>query len=281
MRIAVTNDDGVHAPGIAQLARFLADAGHDLIICAPDHEMSGSGASTGGDLTKPGGTEIVDVEIAGLPAHRVCGPPALCSLLALRGAFGPRPDLIISGINPGLNLGPSVLHSGTVGAVLTAGNFGVPGIAVSVDAPPNAPDEIWRTAATLALLVAQHAWAAGDHFVGNLNVPGVSLEELRGIRTTVLDRSPGFRATGVAETRLGEGRRSLRFNYERTTPSQGVASDVAAVSDGYASISWLRAISDVEPPAWSDDLDDLLAASVARSAGRQDPLSDLRRAVKP
>src|SRR5664280_2810596 len=137
MRILITNDDGVFAPGIAALARGLAaafDGRHDLVLVAPLTDHSGAGAAVG-PVHERESIPFEAVEIPGLdrlPTYGIDGPPALAVILACIEGFGPRPDLVVSGINHGINAGRSVLHSGTVGATLTAAQFGLRGLAVSI-----------------------------------------------------------------------------------------------------------------------------------------------------
>jgi 5'/3'-nucleotidase len=135
MKVLVTNDDGVASPGLHALARALVDDGFDVIVVAPDREMSGSAAAIGQVHVDEGiDAERVDLpRLDGVPAYAVAGPPGLCVLTARLGGFGDPPDLVVSGINPGCNTGRAVLHSGTVGAALTAANFGCRGLAVSID----------------------------------------------------------------------------------------------------------------------------------------------------
>jgi 5'-nucleotidase len=135
MKVLVTNDDGVDSPGLHALARALVDDGHDVIVVAPDREMSGSAAAIGQVHVEAGiDAERVDLpRLDGVPAYAVAGPPGLCVLTARLGGFGDPPELVVSGVNPGCNTGRAVLHSGTVGAALTAANFGCRGLAVSID----------------------------------------------------------------------------------------------------------------------------------------------------
>jgi 5'-nucleotidase len=135
MKVLVTNDDGVGSPGLHALARALVDDGFDVIVVAPDREMSGSAAAIGQVHVNEGiDAERVELpRLDGVPAYAVAGPPGLCVLTARLGGFGDPPDLVVSGINPGCNTGRAVLHSGTVGAALTAANFGCRGLAVSID----------------------------------------------------------------------------------------------------------------------------------------------------
>ncbi|MBV9254502.1 MAG: 5'/3'-nucleotidase SurE, partial [Actinobacteria bacterium] len=126
MRILVTNDDGFAAPGLHALASAMREVTDDVLLVAPLEERSGSGAAIGA-IHISQRVLFQPVEISGLPgmaAYAVDGPPALAVLTAARGGFGAPPDIVVSGINPGVNTGRAVVHSGTVGAALTAGNLG-------------------------------------------------------------------------------------------------------------------------------------------------------------
>ncbi|MGH9112890.1 MAG: 5'/3'-nucleotidase SurE, partial [Acidimicrobiales bacterium] len=135
MKVLVTNDDGISSPGLHVLARAVVDHGYDVIVVAPDREMSGSAAAIGQVHIEQGiDAERLDLPgLDGVPAYALAGPPGLCVLTARLGGFGDPPELVVSGINPGCNTGRAVLHSGTVGAALTAANFGCRGLAVSID----------------------------------------------------------------------------------------------------------------------------------------------------
>ena len=157
MRILVTNDDGIDSDGLHELARALVDLG-DVTVVAPDAEYSGAGASLGAmHLIRP---EVHDAHIDGVDrAWSVSGPPGLCVIYSRLGLFGDPFDLVVAGINPGMNVGRSVYHSGTVGAALTARNGKITGIAVSQavtgwgvegqGADEVLIDQRWSTAATV------------------------------------------------------------------------------------------------------------------------------------
>ena len=134
MRILVTNDDGIESAGLHVLAQRLAHIG-EVVVFAPSAEYSGAGAAIG--HLSAGIADVHHVERAEMPdvqsAHHLDAPPALASLLACQGLLGPAPDLVVSGINPGWNVGHAVHFSGTIGACITANMFGIPCIAVSQD----------------------------------------------------------------------------------------------------------------------------------------------------
>jgi 5'-nucleotidase len=190
VRLLLTNDDGIDSVGLHVLARRMREFG-DVVIVAPDHEYSGAGAALGAlHLIQP---EVRRVRVDGIEeAWSVSGPPALCVMFARLGAFGEPFDLVVSGINPGANVGRAVYHSGTVGACLTARNGGVSGVAVSQSVvgfgvEGQAWDDMlvgqqWETAAHVAADVvgALCTGLPAEPVVVNLNVPNVAIDELSG-----------------------------------------------------------------------------------------------------
>jgi 5'-nucleotidase len=191
MRILITNDDGVFAPGIAALARGLHTAfghEHELVVVAPLTDHSGAGAAVGPVYERESiPYEHVDIPgLADVPTYGIDGSPALSAILACIEGFGPRPDMIVSGINHGINAGRSAMHSGTVGAALTGAQFGVRGLAVSI-AWASEPD-YWDTAVGLACRIVPVLAEAEQATVLNLNVPAVRPADLKGLRHGRLGR---------------------------------------------------------------------------------------------
>jgi 5'-nucleotidase len=194
VRILVTNDDGVRAPGIAALALVAASTGHDVVVVAPLIDYSGSGAAVGPVHSRDG----VDYEahaiegLGDMPTYGIDGPPALAVILACVGGFGPRPDIVLSGINHGINVGRSAMHSGTVGAALTAAHFGLRCLAVSIrwgdDPVP------WETPSAMAAALVPVLEDAPPGTTLNLNVPNVALGALRGLRHGRLGRGGTIRS---------------------------------------------------------------------------------------
>lgn len=231
-RVLVTNDDGVHAPGILALARALAEAGHDVTVVAPLEDFSGSGAALG-----PGhasGMRIERLELEGLPDVPVVGldgPPGLCVMAAHLGAFGERPDIVASGINLGGNTGRSVLFSGTVGAALAAANFGLKGVAVS-----QSLGEPWRIETGATFGVEAVAWALSQPVgtVLNVNVPNLPLDEVQGVRS---GRLAPF---GVVRTVFeGESEGRLLLTLQETKDELDPDTDTMLVKGGYVSVNAL------------------------------------------
>jgi 5'-nucleotidase len=254
LRVLVTNDDGVLAPGIRALAAALAADGHDVVVVAPLEDRSGAAAGIG-PVHLDNSIEFEEAAIPGwpdLPAYGIDGLPAMAVMAAALGGFGPAPHLVASGINLGLNTGRAVLHSGTVGAALTAANFGIPALAASLEASETMH---WATASTLATMVARRLLAASAPAVVNLNVPNRELGDLNGLRAAHLART-GTVQSSVAE--IGSGRLQLQVGPPSPTPAQGT--DVALVGAGYATVTPITGVSEAAGTAASEVLEAILEA---------------------
>jgi 5'-nucleotidase len=231
MRILVTNDDGIAAKGIFELAAVAAETDHEVVIAAPSGERSGSSASLIAVESEAGvKTEAVGIGSApGASAFGVHASPALIAVMASTGAFGDPFDLVLSGINHGPNTGASVLHSGTVGAAFTAVSHGIPAVAFSSVATK---PESWLTATVVARHVV--AWATTTRpptIVLNVNIPDVPLSALRGIRTAHLA------AFGAAQARIkSPGRKSTVTVSEAVDPPEP-DSDDALLAAGWATVT--------------------------------------------
>ena len=234
MRLLVTNDDGVSAPGLLVLARALAGAGHELVVAAPLSDNSGASAAIG-PVHLTGGVTFQRMELDGLPgvaAYGLDGPPALAVLMSRLEAFGPPPDAVVAGINPGNNTGRAVLHSGTVGAALTAANMGLSGVAVSVGFEDEVP--CFDTAAPLG--VAAVAWLdrAPTGTVLNINVPGRALGALAGVSEATLAPFGTVRTVIVG---ADDGRFELEMQpVQVELPPE---SDTALIAAGHATVTAL------------------------------------------
>jgi len=251
VRILLTNDDGIESEGIQTLARFVADAGHDVLVVAPDRDYSGVGAAIG-NVRPEGGLQSRRVEIDGLAsgeAWSLEGPPALTVIAARLGAFGEPPDLVVSGINAGLNTGRSILHSGTVGAALTAQNFGLSALAVSID---RGDRWHWETAAALAVEVLDQVIAAPSRSVVNLNVPGRPRDEVLGTRWA---RLAPFGAVRSSLSRRPDD--SIQFELIATDYTPEPDTDQGTVQAGWAALTTLVGLVE----AWPDEADGLPAGT--------------------
>jgi 5'-nucleotidase len=284
VRILVTNDDGVRAPGIAALALVAASTGHDVVVVAPLIDYSGSGAAVGPVHSRSG----VDYEshviegLDDLPTYGIDGPPALAVILACVGGFGPRPDIVLSGINHGVNVGRSAMHSGTVGAALTAAHFGLRCLAVSIrwgdDPVP------WDTPGTLAGALVPVLVDSPAGTTLNLNVPNVPLEQLRGLRHGRLGRAGTIRSavqdTGEAGTSLPHvalppgqtGTLRLDLAAPGTSTRVHPDTDAGLLARGYASLTALVGVREAGGEA-DDVVDSALEAlySVSGVTPGEDP----------
>ncbi len=254
MRILITNDDGVRAPGIEALAiavgKWAQEAGHEVFVVAPLENMSGASAAVG-DVYSMEELAYERHEIAGAPmveAYGLAAAPALCVITAVRGGFGPPPELVLSGINLGVNVGRSVLHSGTVGAVLTAAQLGLSGLAVSLQATNGYP---FATAADAAVALLPALLGAPGLSTWNLNVPAVSPAELKGIRSGRISTAGIIKDAGLpGHPSPSEGRGSISLRLGSAVPSLGDTSDEAAdddgaiVASGYASLTAVRGVAE-------------------------------------
>ncbi len=263
MKVLVTNDDGVESPGLHALVRALVADGLDVIVAAPAGDMSGSGAAIG-KLHIDQHIDAASVDLPGLDgvtAYAVAGPPGLCVLAARLGGFGPAPDMVVSGINPGCNTGRSILHSGTVGAALTAANFGVRGLAVSIDVKEGGPDH-WATAAEVGAAAARWLATAPPTTVLNVNVPDRAPDDLAGARQATLAPFGTVRSS-VVEAAEGGGRlqMELRPNTEQLPPD----CDTALVQAGYVAVSAITGIR-LDPEVDVGGVLDAVVAEARRSA---------------
>ena len=255
MRVLITNDDGVEAPGLHALAQSIHAAGHEVLDVAPSGERSGSGAAIG-RLHRAGPlacTQVAWTDLPGVPVYAIDAPPAATVYAGLLGAFGARPDAVASGINPGANTGHLVLHSGTVGAALTAAAVGVPAIAVSI---AWGEQHEWATAAAFAPAALE--WVVGSAGtrarVCNLNAPNVPLAAVRGVRATAL--AP-FDEHWKTEARPGE----IMLDYVGREHEPAPGSDLEAVHAGFVSVTVLTGIAPADGVPGDDAAKSIAAAT--------------------
>jgi len=240
MRILVTNDDGVDSPGIKALATALHDIGHDVTVFAPSSDRSGAGAAIGKlyGAEPPPVTRVQWHDAPEIAVHALDAPPATAVLAACLGAFGDPPDLVVSGINPGQNTGHLVLHSGTVGAALTAAGLGVPGLAVSLQFNIDA-EYHWDTAAAFATYALE--WVSESSGVAprvlNVNVPNVPAEDVKGVREAEL---AAHGEVWIVSADVSGGDLKLEF---KGTAEADPRTDVALLRDGYVAVTPLTGIT--------------------------------------
>jgi 5'-nucleotidase len=258
-RVLVTNDDGIAAPGIRRLARAIADGGFDVVVAAPTDEYSGISAAMTAVVSE--GRVIIErrhlPDLDGTPAFAVNASPGYIVTLGRLGAFGEPPDLVVSGINRGANAGNAVLHSGTVGACLTAASAGLRALAVSLDVltPADASaasggaaiadlDDVddetrnWQTAADIARKLMPALLTVPEGTVINLNVPDRRSEGVRGVKRAELARF------GQVQMTIAEGADDfvrMAMTEEQQKPEPGT--DLALLQEGWATVTAIRTIT--------------------------------------
>ena len=177
MKILLTNDDGVYAPGLWTLFNHLHRC-HEVTVVAPDRERSAIGHAI--TLSRPLRAMSVSVN-GGQPAVAVNGTPADCVKFGLLEVLDLRPDLVVSGVNPGANVGVNINYSGTVAAAKEAALYGVPAMAVSIQGPAcRHLDSAARFALHMAEAIQRHGLPRGSLL--NVNLPDLPLAEVAGVK---------------------------------------------------------------------------------------------------
>ena len=227
MRILLTNDDGIDAPGINTLAEVLENNGHEIIIVAPDKEQS----ATSHSITLHQPLRLLqrrDNKFA------VTGSPADCIILAEKIVLKEPVDLVISGINGGQNMGEDILYSGTVAAALEAMFLGFKAISVSLAAYV---DQKFETAANCMNKMLENGLhkLIDNNEVFNINIPNVEIEDIKGIKITQV----GHRKYQdfVKEQTDPRGRKIYWIGGAKPLWSKEGNTDFKAISENYISIT--------------------------------------------
>ena len=234
MRILLTNDDGVHAPGLEVLEAIAAALSDDVWVCAPAEEQSGSGHS----LTLHMPVRLVE---HGERRFAVTGTPTDAVNLALKKLFpdGRGPDLVISGVNGGENLGDDVTYSGTISAAVEAALAGIPAVAMSQAMREAghgfAAAEFWAANVLAPLLDLQMA----KRTLINVNFPALPADRVRGIRV-VRQGFHDYARGSLVEAVDPRGRPYFWFGLEDIEHTLDHGTDLEAVSDGYIAVTPLQ-----------------------------------------
>ncbi|MCL1140176.1 5'/3'-nucleotidase SurE [Shewanella pneumatophori] len=246
MKILISNDDGVNAEGIVALTRSLSSIAETLTV-GPDRNCSG--ASNSLTLTNPLRLNRLDNGFIS-----VSGTPTDCVHLAIRELYQDEPDMVVSGINAGANMGDDTLYSGTVAAAMEGRFLGFPAIAISL-----VGHELkhYDTAAHYALKIVkalQQKPIAQDKIL-NINVPDLPLAEIKGIKITRLGAR--HRAEGMVRTQDPAGREIFWLGPPGDEQDASEGTDFFAVANGYVSITPLTV--DLTAFEKLNDLEDWLA----------------------
>lgn len=234
MRILLTNDDGIHAPGLVVLERIAAALSDDVWVCAPAEEQSGAGHS----LTLHMPVRLVQ---HGDRRFAVTGTPTDAVNLALKKLFPDArgPDLVISGINGGENLGDDVTYSGTISAAIEAALAGIPAVAMSQamrDAGHGfTAAEAWAGKVLAPLLDLQMA----RRTLINVNFPAVAPDRVKGIQV-VRQGFHDYARGSVVEALDPRGRPYYWFGLDDIEHTLDHGTDLEAVSEGYIAVTPLQ-----------------------------------------
>lgn len=229
MRILLSNDDGYFAPGIALLAEMLTPLAAVTVV-APERDRSGSSNSL--TLDRP-----LTVRRAPSGFYYVNGTPTDCVHLAVTGLLRELPDLVISGINHGANMGDDTIYSGTVAAATEGFLLGIPSIAVSLVAEGEGR---FRTAGRVAVELVRRFQKRpfGEPVLLNVNVPDVEYGELRGMEVTRLGRR--HKAEPVVKSTTPRGETVYWIGAAGSAQDAGAGTDFYAVACGRVSITPLQ-----------------------------------------
>ena len=229
MHILLSNDDGYQAPGLQALADALAE-NHDISVVAPDRDRSG--ASNSLTLDRPLRAHVSDNGF-----YYVNGTPTDCVHLAITGLLDSEPDMVISGINTGANMGDDVLYSGTVAAAMEGRFLGLPAIAVSLT---SFEPQYFETAANAVVeMVARlQVEPLKKDSILNVNVPNLPADEIRGIKATRLGNR--HKSEGVIKQTDPRGEQLYWVGPPGKAQDAGEGTDFYAVEHDYISITPLQ-----------------------------------------
>lgn len=230
MRILLSNDDGVYAPGLKALYEELSKIA-EVIVVAPDRDRSAAGKSL--TLNAPLRPRILDNGFC-----LVEGTPTDCVHLALTQWLKDLPDLVIAGINAGANLGDDVLYSGTVAAATEGHFFGLPAIATSL--AMHKGDKNYESAARIIRELVEQTMARplDKETMLNVNIPDLPYEEIKGYQVTHLGQR--HRAEGMIEMQDPRGNTVFWIGPPGPEQKAGPGTDFYAINEGYVSITPLQ-----------------------------------------
>ncbi len=234
MRILLTNDDGIFAPGVRALARELRRLGHVTVV-APAEEQSGVGHSI--TLLMPRVIKKAEDEDGTEIGYLVEGSPADCVKLSILELMDRPPDLIVSGINSGANVGINVLYSGTVAAAIEGAFFKITSIAVSLEMSEHSDyPRAAREAVRIIDQILERKPATGSLF--NVNLPASSRGPARGVK--VVPMSVGRHGETFERRTDPRGRTYYWITYAPPYHLEGPETDVSALAEGYVTVTPLH-----------------------------------------
>lgn len=233
MNILLTNDDGIYSQGLWALYKKFIDR-HSVTVVAPDRERSAVGH--GITLHQPLRTTQIEVN-NGFKGYAVSGTPADCIKLGLMEILDKKPDMVISGINLGANVGININYSGTVAAAREAALYEVPAIAVSVEGQTAAD---YDDSAAFISRLAEHVFQKGLPFgtILNVNIPDISIKEVAGIR---ISRQATDLYTEYLDKRIDPRNRTYYWHgHVPQIPLNNPEIDAVALDENYISITPIK-----------------------------------------
>ncbi len=231
LRVLLTNDDGIDAPGLKILRRIAAEFTDDIWVCAPDSEQSGAGHSL--TLSDP-----IRLTRHSRRRYSVDGTPTDCVLVAIHRIMQDNPpDLVLSGVNRGANMGEDITYSGTVAAAMEATLLRIPAIALSQQTENGKANIHWKTAETCApdiiRKLCQAGWPKGT--LVNLNFPAVPVEEIEGVEVTT--QGTRFIGDNLDERVDPRGRTYFWIGGLQNLSKPGKGTDLAAAAKNRISVT--------------------------------------------
>ena len=229
MHILISNDDGLHATGIRHLSDRIAEDVERVTVVAPDRDRSG--ASNSLTLDRPIRVERRDEHV-----FKVYGTPTDCVHVGITGLLDDEPDMVISGINAGANMGDDVLYSGTVAAAMEGRFLGLPAMAVSLAYRDQRPSHYASAAKAAQLLMRQLvSRPLPADTILNVNVPDLPWDEIKGFETTRLGHR--HKSEDVIPLEDPRGRQFFWIGAPGGEQDNGPGTDFHAVRRGYVSVT--------------------------------------------
>ena len=233
MRILLTNDDGIGAPGIQALWKSLAEIG-DVTVVAPVSERSAMSQA----ITVHHPIRVDEYCVFDHPrvcGWRVDGTPTDCVKIAVEALLDTPPDIVVSGINHGPNLGTDVLYSGTVSAAIEGAMYGLPAVAISLNCWKSHDFSVAAAFARKIVTAVLENRSLPKHTLLNVNVPAITEDQIRGVSITKLGV---VQYANIFERRYDpRGRTYFWLGGNCVDVENSKDSDVAAVKEGYISVT--------------------------------------------
>jgi 5'-nucleotidase len=236
MRILITNDDGIHAPGLAILEKIAAGLSDDVIVVAPEYDQSGVAHSL--SLNDP-------LRLRKISERRfaVKGTPTDCIIMGVRSILqGEKPDLVLSGVNRGQNVADDITYSGTVAGAMEGTMLGIPSVALSQCYGPGGQDAIhWDCAEAHGARLIRALLAKGieRNVLVNVNFPDSAADQVAGVAATVQGRRD-MQVLRIDPRLDGRGNPYYWIAFDRETTEPAFGTDLEALRRKYISVTPLK-----------------------------------------